>query len=96
MIGFWLIDSSILSQNTGCENHTRAPVYDCNRSRTAADQCAAAAWLQVQLWRGPGKFLTPVPKYLDLSRPTLTDDFLKVKRYAFRSIAGEEFMCVHL
>lgn len=55
-------------------------------SRTAADQCAAADWLQVRLWRGPGKFLTPVPKYLDLSRPTLTDEFLKVKRCAFRDL----------
>lgn len=38
-----------------------------------------ADWLQVRLWQGPGKFLTPVPKHLDLSRPTLTDNFLRVK-----------------
>ena len=72
-----------LSKIADKENYW-APV--CSRtglSCPAACQCSAADWLQVQEWRGPGKFLTTVPKYLDVSRPTLTDDFLKAKKYAF-------------
>lgn len=42
-------------------------------------RCTAAVWLQVQLWQGLGKFLTPVPKYFDLSWLSLTNDILKVK-----------------
>lgn len=65
--------------------HACVPVHVCV-SCPAACQSSAADWLQVQQWHGPGKFLTTVPKYLDVSQLTLTDDFLKVERYAFYSL----------
>lgn len=75
---------------------TRAPVLEyfvCVSQRAAAD------WLQVQLWQSLGKFLTPVPRHLDLSQPTLTDGSLNVKRYAFYSLQrclSEEWRYVRL
>lgn len=82
MTDFWLIDSSVLSKYCRLAmktlNHTLALGDECVCvSCPAVYQCTAAVWLQVQLWQGPGKFLTPVPRYLESSWLSLTNDILK-------------------